>query len=52
MSLYNCATSNTASASGYLTSQKGCRQVGMVASRAVEMNRKKYEIASVCGRTK
>lgn len=39
MSLYNYAVSNTASASRYLTSQKGCMRVGRVQSGAVVMIR-------------
>ena len=35
----DCAMSNIASASRYPTSQKGCRRVGVVGSRAVEMVR-------------
>lgn len=39
VTVYNCAASNTASASRYLTSQKGCRRAGTVESRAVEVIR-------------
>lgn len=39
VTVYNCAMSNTSSASGYLTSQKVCRRVGTVGSRAVEVIR-------------